>query len=580
MNRQMKGPESKMRRTGRWVAPWLYFSVLTVFMTWPLVQFAGDHVFGNLGDNFYFLWLVRWFEGVLHRLPASPLVVPNLNYPEGWNLAYNEIPLTMVIQALPISVFFGTTAGFNFSVWLSFLLSGMGAYFLVRRITQSTPAALLSGTIFAFAPYRYGHMMGHFNLMGTQWLPFYFLALYRCLESIANRTRFVARLAAAALCLGLIGLTSQYYLYMTLVLTTAFFAGFLIWGTDRATRNHSSTYRRLIAAAGLLTGVALLCALPYLSLLRQVTIPPRSPAEMAFWSPSLADFFIPSPYHFLLRGWVMRHFNRILWVENNLYLGFVPLILAIYALVFSNKKTKDRRIIALFAFLFVCAFTLALGTRLKIVPTAFDPAAARSLSSPSLPLPGALLVRFLPFYDRLRVFSRYGIFAILFMAVLSGFGARYILEHFHLGKRSAVVTALLAMLIVLEFKESQLPFLGTEGRPVDRWLARRNGPGSVAQFPATEMVKPEQVFYTSIHGKPYVGTMGAAFLSPQWRRIFPVLRQFPDGESVALLKELGVGYVLVDSTLYGNFGRVQAEIARFGLTLLAQEGNIFVYSPR
>ena len=102
------------RRPWLKAAPWVYFVALTLFMTWPLARQAGDHILGNRGDNFYFLWLIRWWEGAIQRLPASPLVVPGLNYPEGWNLAYNEIPLTMVAQALPACALFGTTAGFNF----------------------------------------------------------------------------------------------------------------------------------------------------------------------------------------------------------------------------------------------------------------------------------------------------------------------------------------------------------------------------------------------------------------------------------------------------------------------------------
>lgn len=576
----MGHPPGRAWRRGRKLVPWLYFAVLTIFMTWPLVQHAGDHIFGNLGDNFYFLWLVRWWEGAIQRLPASPLAVPGLNYPEGWNLAYNEIPLTQVVQALPASALFGTTAGFNFSVWMSFFLSGMGTYLFVRRLTRSRPAALLAGTIFAFAPYRYGHLMGHFNLIGTQWIPFYFLALHEALEKFAQKKPFGRWLAGSAVFLGLIGLTSQYYLYMALILTAAFVAGFLIWGAGPEARKRASFYLQLAGAGALLAAVAFVCALPYLSLSSQAPLPPRSAAEMAFWSPSVAEFFIPSPFHFLLRGWVSRHFDRLLWVENNLYLGLLPLALAVLAFAARKKIPEDRKKIAFFAFLFLCAFVLALGTRLKIVPGPTNPAAAASLTVKGVPLPGAFLVRILPFYDRMRVFSRYGIFVILFLAVLAGYGARRVLSRVGSNKAAAALAAILALFIVFEFKQARLPLIKVEGRPVDHWLAEHHEPGAVIQFPAAEMVKPEQVFYATIHKKPFVGAFFAAFPSPQWSRVFPVLKRFPNRASVALFKELKVRYVLVDSTLYPDFGRVQAEIGRLGLIFFTRAGDIFVYTPR
>jgi len=567
-------------RRSRKLVPWIYFGVLTVFMTWPLVRYGGSHVFGNLGDNFYFLWQVRWWEGAVQRLPVSPFSVPGLNYPEGWNLAYNEIPLTQVVQALPVSFLFGTTAGFNFSVWMSFFLSGLGAYLLVRRLTRSRAAALLAGTIFAFAPYRFGHMMGHFNLMGTQWFPFYFLALYETLVRFAQKRPVGRWLAGSAVFLGLIGFTSQYYLYMTLVLTAVFFLGFLIWGAETETRKRVSFYLQLAATGALLGAVAFVCALPFLSLSGQTALPTRSTAEMDFWSPSIAEFFIPSPFHFLLRDWVSRHFDRLLWVENNLYLGFLPLALAVLVFIVRKKIPGDRKKIAFFAFLFLCAFVLTLGTRLKIAPGPTHPELAATLTMKGVPLPGAVLVRVLPFYGLMRVFSRYGIFAVLFLSVLAGFGARWILNRIRSEKKAVVLAAFFAFFIAFEFKHTRLPLVKVEGRPVDHWLAERHEPGAVVQFPATEMGKPEQVFYTSVHKKPFVGAFFAAAPSPQWLRISPALMRFPNRESVALFKELKVRYVLVDSSLYSDFDRVRQEIEKLDLAFLARSGDVFIYAPR
>jgi hypothetical protein len=548
-------------------------------MTWPLAAYVGNHIFGKSGDNFYFLWLIRWLEGAAGRLPASPLIVPGLNFPEGWSLAYNEIPWTMVLQALPVSVFFGPAAGFNFSIGLSFLLSGMGAYFFARRLTNSVGAALLSGTIFAYAPYRFGHLMGHFNLMGTQWIPFYFLFLYRCLEDIGRSGRFRRRLATAALFLALIGLTSPYYLYMSLVLTAVFIAVFFFAGLGPAPSERSGKTAPRIALAGLTLGlVALACALPYLSLSAQVPFAPRSGEEMAYWSPSAADFLLPPPFHFLFGAWIRGHFERGQWAEKNLFLGFVPILLAILALATAKRTIGDRHKLLFLGLMFACALVLALGTNLTILPGPPGPAGSSGpIAPPGLPLPGLLLAKLLPFYDRMRVFARYGIFAVLFIALLAAFGARRMFALSRSRRGAVAIAAILTALVAVEFKQVRLPMIRVEGRSVDRWLAGQPGDGAVAEFPASAMALPEGVYFASLHGKPYVGAFFSGTVSPQWARILPVLSGFPDPASIALLADLKVRFVLVDSSKYPDFGRVRDEIVRRGLRHLAAEGKIHVF---
>jgi len=51
--------------------------------------------------------------------------------------------------------------GDNFSILVSFILSGLGMYLWVRRLTGNTTASIIAGSIFAFAPYRMSHLLGH-----------------------------------------------------------------------------------------------------------------------------------------------------------------------------------------------------------------------------------------------------------------------------------------------------------------------------------------------------------------------------------------------------------------------------------
>ena len=46
---------------------------------------------------------------------------------------------------------------------------------------------------------------------------------------------------------------------------------------------------------------------------------------------------------------------------------------------------------------------------------------------------------------------------------------------------------------------------------------------------------------------------------------------FPSQDSVDLLRQLGVSYVVVDSSVYGNFSDVDREIQSLGLKLLTRQ---------
>ena len=54
----------------------------------------------------------------------------------------------------------------------------------------------------------------------------------------------------------------------------------------------------------------------------------------------------------------------------------------------------------------------------------------------------------------------------------------------------------------------------------------------------------------------------------QYTRILPVMNTFPSQESVDLLRQLGVTYVVVDSSRYRNFSDVDRNIQSLGLQLL------------
>src|SRR5262249_39425329 len=126
------------------------------------------------------------------------------------------------------------------------VLSAAAMFALVRYLTGSHGAALLAGTIFAFAPYRFEHIM-HMELQWAMWVPLAFLALHKTIE----RARIRDGLATGA-AVALQVLSSIYYgVFLATLLSIS---GVLLY------LGHSWAYiRRSIVplAAGAILAVAL-----------------------------------------------------------------------------------------------------------------------------------------------------------------------------------------------------------------------------------------------------------------------------------------------------------------------------------
>lgn len=553
------------------------FTALTVGITWPLTAQLASAVVGWAGDNFYFVWLVGWYQKSLFVLHSLPLSVPSLNYPEGWNLAYNEMTPAMALIALPASLVGGPTLGYNFAIIVSFVLSGLGVYLWVHRLSNNFGGSLVAGTIFAFAPFRMSHLLGHFNLMGTQWFPFYFLALSNLVETPHRSRRNVV---LAAVLLGLIGLTSQYYLYMTLIVSVVFLAGYWLF-SDRGIFRQTGAWRRIGAFAVLSLPAVLLPVLPYLQLAIQRGLSPRTLEEVRVWSASPTDFLLPSPKHFLIGEWIAQNFDRRLWIENTLYLGVVALLLTLLAVI-RRKQTPVGKphVVNILVFAALGAFVLALGIDLHwlgqsvVVPVPEFLQRWYPHSQTILPLPGYFLFRFLPLYDGMRVWMRYGIFVSLFVSVLAGLGAAWLLARLKpLSARFACAAILL--LVLVDFYPGAQALTNVSGRSVDAWLAAQQGQGAVVQFPFGQSAQPQQTYYTLIHNKPFVGGFFAAFPTSQYQRIQPVLAKFPDTRSVETLRGLGAQWIVVDSTQYKDFDSIRAATQSLGLQLVGDfEGQV------
>ena len=568
----------------------LWFVLLAVVFTWPLVLHMKQEIVGEIGDNIYFVWMIGWVKKALFDQHVNPMNVWFLNYPEGWNLASTEMAPAQLALALPFSFIGGETFGYNMAMLLSFVLAGLMMFGWIRHLTGSSFAGLLSGTIYACLPYWQAHFLaGHLNLCGTQWIPLFFWGWFDMLQPGLGKFRKKAALKAG-LGLGLTALCSQYYIYMLILVAAGMGIIFILF--KEIPRLKDAAFWKTLGLFVLVAAPLLLIAeLPFLTLAGSGRMPDRNWGNASMYSASVTDFLLPATTHFAMGSWISRFFNRDLWIEASLYIGIISLLLFIYGAV---RRKPDRRWIW---FLLICGILvsvlLAMGTDLHwneqpvMIPVPEFLQGITGSDTIRFFLPGIVLFKFFPFFNKMRALMRFGLFALILFAAGAGLGGMKLIRRGK-PKTSVLIGSILLLLVVLDFLPTPYQnFSQVNARPVDLWLAEQPDTGSVMNVPFELNDDQAGTYYTLKHGKPFIGGFFNAFPTYQYQRIQGTMERFPSQESLAEAKTLDVAYFLVDipemnrhleeDAKWQSVDEFLASIKASGLVELADFGEIVVF---
>jgi hypothetical protein len=584
----------KLHRNANWLV-WIWFLLLAILFTRPLITRMGNEIAGEIGDNIYFIWMIGWVKKALFRLRVNPMNVWFLNYPEGWNMAHTEITPAQLALAEPFAFAGSETFAYNAVMLLSFVLSGVITFYWVRHLTGSAAAGLLSGTIYACLPYRQAHYLaGHLNLSGTQWLPLFFWGWFDLFKDRGEPNSRVQVRAAltAALGLGLTALTSQYYFFM-MVIVAGFQAVWMVLVHQRNKLKDPAFWKGIGLFILFSLPLLLIAELPFLKLAGAGGMPDRDWGSVRMYSAGLSDYLLPGTTHFLFGKWVGSHFNRDIWIEATLYVGIIALALFLYAMVTRGKKYRWERQMLLTGL--VIAVVLSMGTDLhwnaEAVELTLPGFLADKLGRQTMPilLPGFFFFKYFPFFAKLRAMMRFGIFALLMIAAGAGFSLCEINKYG--SKKQLLCTAAAVLLVIFDFfPRAQVSFAEIGPRPVDEWLAQQPETGSVMRYPFYLNDDQAGTYYTLYNEKPFIGGFFNAFPTDQYQRIRGVMSGFPSEESLVLAKELDVSFFLVEeqellkaieegTVPWGAPDELHEAAAALGLNSAGNFDDIFVYTP-
>lgn len=493
------------------------YTGLTVLFTYPLAwSFDTHHIGDAAGDAKVYLWNYWWVERALFELGTSPFQTDAIFHPIGIGLSLHTLSLAQAIVAAPLNALFGPVASANLIVSWTFIASAFAAWALARHLGASAGGAFLAGLAFAFCPYRLARLSGHYDLLGTEWIPLYLL----CVFTIAGRERFPTGLCLAG------GLTAAALGY-----TTLSYLAFMFFFTVLFLVYHRKRFAVLAPRFALVGAVVLLLLAPLLlNASRDLTewSYPSYPGADHYVADALG-FFVPPPHQTFVPGAALS--DNV--TETTVFPGLVLLALAAFG--------RRHRFWLISSAVF---FVLSLGSSLHVAGT-----------DTGIPLPFRL-ISVLPGLDQLRAPSRFAILVVLALAMMMALSW---------APRRKGWTFLAAGLLVFEYLSVPAPLFSSEVSDAYHRLAEIPGDATVVEIPGIDQSSPDLMFHQRSHGKPiFIGFaarvpteksdywFGIPLIRPltDLRRgkldLTPALVERERASAPAVAKFLNIGYFVID----------------------------------
>ncbi|MFI5177889.1 MAG: hypothetical protein ACHQO8_04980 [Vicinamibacterales bacterium] len=511
--------------------------VLVTILTYPTVP--GLLTMGRLdtGDGRFSIWNVGWID---HALTTNPrhLFDANIFYPHTGTLAYSELNLVAGLLGLPAFVVTkNALAAHNSAVVLGFLLTFVCTWALVRRLTGSGPAGLVSATAFTFCPFLQSHT-AHIQLLMAFSLPLTFLAFDRLRED-PSTGRAIALGAAVVV----MGLSCAYYgIYGGAALGVA---ALLL---ARPGRRYWIALGIAVAVAAALTAPVLL---PYAHA-REASGVAQSMvrASGGAYAATVGDY-LTSPA--IVHGWFSRG------AAECTFPGMIALALALTGAVLGLRKgeTADRRIVAGFLAIAALSVWASFGSQAGL----YD------------------LLQVVPGASLLRAPVRFGAVVMLAVAVLAGFGVK------HLASSRAWLAPALVAGLALELAAVPWPLQDRGPIPRAFEMLAVLPPGPVVEFhfpyhSSDFHNHTHAMFNSTFNWQPLVN--GYSDLTPpEFESLALAINDFPDAASFELMHKLQVRYVVFKLDDYRGEARDRL-LARFPpyeayMRRLTLDRNVWLY---
>jgi hypothetical protein len=522
------------RAAAGWLVALFLLTFGTLWITRPLfgqrdavpVSTGSASLMGEADFNLN-AWILAWVAHVFVDRPAGvKLFDANIFYPASDSLAGSENMLShLPVTAVTWKATRNIALVFKAMVLESYVLTGLATFWLVRRRTGHTLAALAGATAFAFVPLRW-NAFAQPQYLATQYLVVAIAALDGW---IAERRRWWLVVACGALVLQT--LTCFYIGYFSFV-SVAMYGAALLWLTHRATRRDWLMLGSVLALAAI---VAAPIGLPYLRLRATGTLPVHAIGELV-------------PASMLLSAYASRLVLVPFGIVLPIGLGLACVVAAARRLRGgASQSSLAQRPTAIVEeratwVLLVVSIVLSLG------PIAV-------VGERQVPLPYQVLYYLVPGFSSLRAPGRFIFVVALAAAVLMGSALAQIARR---SRRLAAALSVAAIVATLAWSGwSRLPVTNL---PIHAWregaygrLAGEPIDGGVLEVPMSRaegdlvgnLRHSRYMLASSVHWWPLLNGY-TAYFPPSYAMLMSLARDLPDPRAVEqLVQYVAVRWVVV-----------------------------------
>jgi len=517
-----------MTRSRDWILPGILCGALAIVHTWPLATSPAVLSRNDNGDAQLNEWILAW---IAHALPRAPfhLFQANIFYPAKDTLAFSEPLIVPALLGAPIAWLGGSPVlVFNLMVLAGFTLTAFAGYALMFAWTGDRPAALLTGSTFAFNTHtltRLAHVQG-LHIYG---LPLALLATDRLIT--AGRARDAWWLA---LWMAMMAYTSGYLLVFGAVMI-----GVVLLVRVREWMPRASIVAGRFALAGIITAAAVVpLVIPYQRAATEQGMV-RSLAAVTEYSATPRGYLAASgTIHF--KTWSASLFKDPV---DSFFPGLIVIALAIVAVSRAVRRGGHidglaRRRVAMLVAIAATGFVLSLGTH--------------------TPVYGWLYQVFPPMHG-LRAAARFGNLFLLGMSALAGLGLAGLRARID-GTISRLAMMLAAVVIVaanVEALRAPFEYRPFTGIPRLYTLLADEPRVVLAEVPfyprQAVFENAEYVLNSTAHWRPlmngYSGYTPASYVGHA-----DVFWYFPRDYAIEAMRRAGVTHVMVHAARFGHEG--------------------------
>jgi hypothetical protein len=460
-----------------WISLFIYI-LLGVLMTWPLARELSTHVPTPDSDVFNVYWGNWWVRYALGN-GLDPYFTKYLIYPIGFNLISFAFSPFLALLWIPLSWFLPPLVAYNLVFLMTIVLCCVAMDQLVRYLTGNAWAALVAGITFSFAPSLVAERACHLNLATLFWIPWAALLLTRLMRE--------AKVRDAILLAVTVGLAFYTRLQLGILVVMSIGVYFVGLALVERRRWQKLAIPRLLLAGGL----CLLSLSPLVVKVWQTQQQTGGEAllrgEAEGYQTDLLAYVLPPQQHPLFGSWTSSIYeqrfaiNRQYWA----YIGLVPLLLTLYAMISQPRKAFPWLLTATFF------FVLALGPDLRFNGNVY----------PSIKLPYQLASGLFSAVG-LNWSNRFNLPMMAAVSVLVGLACAQIQTRFN----RTWLLVIAALLILSEYVVvPQRTILAPPHSAFYDQMAADEENYALVDLPLTRSDGEIQRYYQTIHHKPIVG---------------------------------------------------------------------------